>query len=90
MQQESSEELYCNVENYNVDNRYSEREKLAIEYAERFALNHLSLDDEFFKRLKKYYSDKEIFDLTICVATFLGFGRLTYVLGLSVSKPLLF
>jgi len=88
MQKESSEEMYTNVENYVEDQLYSEREKLAIEYAERFALNHLSIDDEFFKRLKKYYSDKEIVDLTVCIATFFGFGRLVQVLGLSVSTPL--
>ena len=85
---ESSEEMYAHVAEYREREEYSEREKLAIEYAERFALDHLSIDDDFFKRLKANFSDKEILDLTTCIATFLGLGRLTQVFGLSVSTPM--
>jgi alkylhydroperoxidase family enzyme len=84
----SSEEMYAHVAEYAECGEYSEREKLAIECAERFALDHLSIDDDFFKRLKVHFSDKEIVDLITCIATFLALGRLTQVFGLSVSTPM--
>jgi len=86
--EESSEEMYAHVSEYGECEEYTEREKLAIEYAERFALDHLSIDDDFFDRLKDSFSGKEIVDLTTCIAAFLGLGRLTQVLGLSVSTPM--
>ncbi len=88
MPEKSTENMYAHVAEYRADQRYSEREKLAIEYAERFALDHLSIDDTFFRQLREHYSDREIVDLTICIATFLGFGRLTQVFELSVSTPM--
>ena len=50
--------------------------------AERFALEHLAIDDAFFTRLREHFADAEILDLTICVADYLAFGRLTQVLKL--------
>ena len=52
MHQDSSEDIYSHVSEYHEYHAYSEREKLAIEYAEKFALDHLSLDENFFERLK--------------------------------------
>jgi alkylhydroperoxidase family enzyme len=77
-----TEEMYAHVAEYREREDYSEREKLAIEYAERFALEHLAIDDALFTRLREYFADAEILDLTICVADYLAFGRLTQVLKL--------
>jgi alkylhydroperoxidase family enzyme len=77
-----TEEMYAHVAEYRGREDYSEREKLAIEYAERFALEHLAIDDAFFTRLREHLDDAEILDLTICVADYLAFGRLTQVLKL--------
>lgn len=74
--------MYAHVAEYHDHDDYSEREKLAIEYAERFALEHLAIDDEFFVRLHEHFDDAEILDLTICIADYLAFGRLTQVLKL--------
>ena len=74
--------MYAHVAEYREREDYSEREKLAIEYAERFALEHLAIDDAFFTRLREHFADAEILDLTICVADYLAFGRLTQVLKL--------
>lgn len=61
------------------------RQRLAIEYAERFAIDHAALDDAFFERLRHFFSDEEILDLTLCVAVFLGLGRSLTVLGVDQS-----
>jgi alkylhydroperoxidase family enzyme len=80
--------MYAHVAKYREREEYSEREKLAIEYAEKFAIDHLSIDGHFFDRLKACYSDKEIVELSVSIATFLGFGRMIKVLDLSVSNAL--
>ena len=61
----------------------SEQERLAVEYAELFALDHERIDDAFMGRMKATFTDAEILDLTICVAAFLGFGRALHVLGIT-------
>lgn len=76
------EELYCNVGSDN-DAELSEQERLAVEYAERFAIDHTSIDDQFIERLRTSFSDAEIFDLTICLSAFLGLGRTLRALGIT-------
>ena len=75
------EELYAHVDNP-AHPQYSAQERMAIEYAERFALDHRSMDDDFFARLKEVFTDAEILDLGICVGNWVAFGRLTMVLDL--------
>lgn len=80
-----TEDLYAHVAEHREHPEYSEAERVAIEYAERFALDHLAIDDAFFERLRAQFSDADVLDLTICIADFLGFGRLTQVLKLDVA-----
>ena len=80
MQQGVDRALYDHVGEYHDHAGYNEREKLAIEYAERFVLDHLAIDDAFFARLRAAFADDEVLDLTICIATFLALGRLLQVL----------
>ncbi len=75
------EELYAHVD-APEQGEYSPQERLAIEFADRFALDHRSLDDAFFARLREHFTDPEILDLGICVGNWVGFGRLTMVLDL--------
>jgi AhpD family alkylhydroperoxidase len=65
---------------------YSPAERLAMEYAERFALDHRGIDDAFFDRLRSCFTDPEILDLTICLAAFLGLGRMLRTLGIDVTS----
>ena len=75
------EALYAHVQDPD-SGEYSAQERLAIEFAERFALDHRSLDDAFFTRMREHFTDPEILDLGICVGNWVGFGRLTMVLDL--------
>ena len=43
---------------------------------------------ELFGRLRAYFADDEILDLTLCCAVFLGLGRTLEVLGITDSCPL--
>ena len=85
-----TEDMYSHVAEHRDHPEYSDAERVAIEYAERFALAHLEIDDEFFVRLREHFSDADILDLTICIADFLAFGRLTEVLRLDQECSLEF
>jgi alkylhydroperoxidase family enzyme len=58
---------------------FSERERLAAEFAERFAQDHLGMDDEFWQRLHTAFSDDELVDLALCVGSWVAFGRINRV-----------
>lgn len=57
----------------------TEREALAAEFAQRFAIDHLGMDDAFWDRLHAAYSDDELVQLGLCVGSWLAFGRLNRV-----------
>ena len=81
-QQGLTEDFYQHVGDDHDAGGYSEQERLAIEYAERFVLAHTAIDDAFFSRLRGAFTDAEVLDLSICIAAFLGLGRLLRVLGI--------
>lgn len=68
------------------DDTLSEQERLAVEYAERFAVDHASIDDAFIDRLRTRFTDPEIFDLTVCLSAFLGLGRTLRALGITETS----
>jgi alkylhydroperoxidase family enzyme len=75
------ESFYAEVSSWRDSTSLTERERLAAEFAERFALDHQAMDDAFWKRLRAEFADDEIADLTICCGTFLGLGRTLAVIG---------
>jgi AhpD family alkylhydroperoxidase len=75
------EGFYAEVANWRASEALTERERLAAEFAQRFALDHLAMDDEFWGRLHGAFSDDEIADLTMCCGMFLGLGRMLAVMG---------
>lgn len=62
-----------------------DRARLAAEYAERYSLDHHGLDDAFWARMKAAYSGKEIVELSMCLGSWIAFGRLNRVLGLDAA-----
>ena len=80
-----SEDFYCQV-GRDDDADLSPQERLAVEYAERFATDHQGIDDAFFVRLRQSFSDPEILDLTICLSAFLGLGRTLRALGITETS----
>lgn len=82
----ATDELYAHVDAPD-EGDYTLRERLAIEFAERFALEHLGMDDEFFTRLRDAFTDAEIVDLAVCCGAFLGLGRVLAVLGIEAAAP---
>jgi alkylhydroperoxidase family enzyme len=73
------------VESWRTTRDLDARARLAAEYAERYALDHHGLDDGFWTRMKGEYSDREIVELSMCLGSWLAFGRLNHVLGLDAE-----
>src|SRR6476661_859028 len=67
-----TEELYAHVDDPD-----------AGEYAEKFALDHRSLDDAFFARMRAEFTDAEIVELTAMIGNWLAFGRFQAVLDVA-------
>jgi AhpD family alkylhydroperoxidase len=58
---------YGHVDEWRTWPGYTDRQRLAIEYAERFTIDHQGLDDAFYDRLHAQFADDEILDLTLCL-----------------------
>ena len=75
------EPFYGEVANWRASGALSDRERMAAEFAERFALSHQAMDDGFWARMKTVFADDELADLTMCCGMFLGLGRVMAVVG---------
>ncbi|MEQ1788318.1 MAG: carboxymuconolactone decarboxylase family protein [Acidimicrobiales bacterium] len=75
------EGFYADVAAWATTDALTEREKLAAEFAQRFALDHQAMDDAFWARLRAAFADDEVADLVICCGMFLGLGRALAVVG---------
>ncbi len=79
------DEFYAHVPDWASWPGYRERERIAAEFAERFALEHRSLrdDEDFWSPCRAHFDDGEILDLGVCCALWLGSGRLMRVLDVA-------
>jgi AhpD family alkylhydroperoxidase len=83
-----TEEHYEHLADYRTWPGYTARQRLAIEFAERFVADHRAIDDEFFTAMRAAFADDEILDLTLCCAVYLGLGRTLEVLGITDNCPI--
>jgi alkylhydroperoxidase family enzyme len=81
------EDLYGEIADWRASPALSERERLAAELAERFAVDHVSLDDDeaFWARLRSAFSDAEVIELLLCIGSWVLGGRINHVLGLDTA-----
>ncbi|TDC91237.1 carboxymuconolactone decarboxylase family protein [Actinomadura sp. 7K507] len=70
------------VTEWRTTDAFDDRTRLAAEYADRYAVDHHNLDDEFWQRMTAHYTQREIVELSMCIGSWLAFGRLNHVLGL--------
>jgi len=63
-------------------NAFAPREQMALEYAEKLAVDHHNIDDAFFARLRAVFNDAEILELGMMIGQYIGFGRLLKILEL--------
>ncbi len=71
------EDLYAHAAQWRTWPGYTDQERLAAEFAHRFATAHTGLcaDDEFWRRARDQFSDELLADLALSCAMWLAMGR---------------
>ena len=59
---------FLNLANFATDPAFNERERLALDYAERMTITGREVDDATFERLRAAFSDDELVELTATIA----------------------
>lgn len=72
----ADESLVCSLEKPIEAPDLTPAERIALDYADRFALNHLSIDDAFHAELSAHFDDASLVELGTWIAFCVGFGRL--------------
>jgi hypothetical protein len=71
-----TEDIVNDLSGYANSNRFTEREKAALHYAELFKQGEHSIDrDEVYADLAKHFSDEEIIELGLFCAEVDGVGK---------------
>ena len=58
------------------------RERAAIRFAEKLAVDHHKIDDAQWADLRKHFSEAELIELAAHTTLFIGLGRFNEVVGL--------
>lgn len=62
------------------DQRFSDSERLALQFAELFVFDHERIDDDLVSRLGAHFSPPEIVELAMYCGLMLGSGRFAHVM----------
>lgn len=62
----------------------SPRERAALHFADKLAVDHHKIDDAAWAELREQFSESEIIELALHVTLFIGLGRFNTVIGLEV------
>ena len=82
------EDDYANVANWATYPGFSDAERAALEFTEKFAVDHLNIDQHLMDRLLTYFSPSETVELALCIGSWLALGRVTQVFDVHVSCAL--
>ncbi len=87
------EELYTEVFDYQTSPVYSARERLCIEFAERYMLDYKDMadDEAFWDRMREHFTQQEWADLCLLCATWEQATKMFHILvgtniGCSLSR----
>lgn len=75
------EALLAGVDQWDVTPGYTDAERVALEYAERFCADSAGITDDVLSRLTEHFDPGEIVELTLVVGKYLAMGRFMQVLG---------
>lgn len=60
----------------------SPRERAAVRFAEKLAVDHQKLDDAQWGELRAQFSEAELIELAMHTTLFIGLGRFNEIIGL--------
>lgn len=70
---------------YATEDRFSQRERLVLQYAEAMTLAPARVDDALFDRLRREFDEAEIVELTLVIATYNLTNRFNLALGVDLE-----
>jgi alkylhydroperoxidase family enzyme len=84
------EDLYHHATEWRTWPGYSEQERLAAEFAHRFATEHTALrdDEDFWSRCNEQFSEELLADLALSCALWVGMGRVLRTLDIGQACKL--
>jgi AhpD family alkylhydroperoxidase len=77
-----TDDLLARVSAYADDPAFTDDERAALEYTERFCGASTTIDDELVDRLRAGLGDDGVVELTMAIGKYLAFGRFMQVLQL--------
>lgn len=87
-QHDLTEDDYLHVGEWATWPGFSDADRVAIEYAEKFAVDHLALDDAFFDRARAHFTDQQLHGMALMIGTWIAMGRMQTVFDVHVSCAL--
>ncbi len=81
------EDLYAHALEWRTWPGFTEQERIAAEFAHRFATEHTKLreDEDFWARCSGHFSDELLADLALSCAMWVGMGRMLRTLDVGQS-----
>jgi alkylhydroperoxidase family enzyme len=64
---------------------FTPRERAAIRFAEKMAVDHHNIDDDDVAEMRRLFSDAEFLELAMMAGQYIGFGRVLAMLQLEVA-----
>lgn len=83
-----TEDDYANVAAWSTWPGFSDAERMAVSFAELFALDHLALDDAWFAHARQYFTDDQLHAMGIMVGSWVALGRMQTVFDVHTSCAL--
>lgn len=80
----SEDEAAKGVDNADAG-EFSPRERAAIHFAERLALDHHNIGDDDVAAMRQHFTDAEFLELSMMTGQYIGFGRVLAMLQLEVT-----
>jgi alkylhydroperoxidase family enzyme len=63
-----SDDKILALDNYATSHLYEEKERIALEYADRVTITDKDVDDELFSRLRRFFDEDALVELTAVIA----------------------
>lgn len=80
----SEDEAAAGVDQADQGN-FTPRERAAIHFAEKMAVDHHNIGDEDVAQMRRHFSDAEFLELAMMAGQYIGFGRVLAMLQLEVA-----
>ena len=68
------------------DADFSARERAAIHFAEKMAVDHHNIGDDDVEAMRRLFTDAEFLELAMMIGQYIGFGRVLAMLQLEVAS----